>query len=780
MKKLVIHMDAFHPFLDKSLKFKWSKLTPEQALIDIPLSIKNCQNKINELTNLLNLADDQINFNSTFKVFDEMFDEISQAWSLFTYLNSVKDSPTQRSAFKELNPQYIDFSTSIYHNTQLWQLFKRSYSKIQRELNDSKKKISDVELRYVEKVIHDFQRSGADLDDEGKEEMSRINKELADVTDTYKRNLLDSRIEFEFFVKKGDEHLLEGLPETAIALLSEKKKGKSKSKEEGENNKNESESVNNNKNDDDNFYRFSLDAPLVSLVMKYARNESIRKRMWEGLCSIGKSGNHNNSELVYKILELRDRKAKLLGYKSFADFMTEKRMIKTGDNALNFIDELRDRCYEKYLEENKELRKFKTQFLRSQRKKQETNKDEDNENFNDEKESEIFPWEHSYYSELLRQEKYDFNDELLRPYFSVSNVMKGVFAVTSTIYGIEVKERRTFYYPNESSSPVFNDFSSTDNNENFSVDDSIEVWNQDVKYYEVYDKESHELLGAFYADWFPRNDKRSGAWEKQLVLMSNVSPRNIATINGSLAKAVDEKPALLTRRSAQTIFHEFGHLCHFLLSRSPIKSLFGTHVMRDFVEFPSRFLENWTWDKESLDLFAKHYETNGLIPNDLFDKMIKARNFHSATQLMGQLRISKVDLELHHHLFKYYNYKELEQENEKNERLSIDVIDEMILHDFRDPDASLIRSPSLMYNSKHLFASSVGYAADYYSYKWAEVLEADVFTRFKEGGIMNEELGHKIRDTIMSQGNMKPPDELFRNFMGRDPDSSAFFARYGI
>lgn len=175
--------------------------------------------------------------------------------------------------------------------------------KIQRKLNDSKKKISDVELRYVEKVIIDFQRSGADLDYEEKEEMSRINKELADVTGTYKRNLLDSRIEFEFFVKKGDEHLLEGLPETAIALLSEKKKGKSKSKEEGENNKNESESVNNNKNNDDNFYRFSLDAPLVSLVMKYARNESIRKRMWEGLCSIGKSGNHNNSELVYKIIE---------------------------------------------------------------------------------------------------------------------------------------------------------------------------------------------------------------------------------------------------------------------------------------------------------------------------------------------------------------------------------------------------------------------------------------------------------------------------------------------
>lgn len=207
--------ENFHPFLDKTLKFKWSKLTPNQALIDIPLAIQHSKQEINELTNLLNLSDELITYESTFKIFDNMFSELSTAWSLFVHLNSVKDSKDQRSAFKKLIPQFYDFSASIYRNSQLYQLFKKAYSKIK---NDQDKKISDVELRYVESVMLEFKRNGIDLDDEKKEEILKIEKELAEITDSYRKNLLDSRAAFEYYVKK-DKHMLEGLPKSAIKLI---------------------------------------------------------------------------------------------------------------------------------------------------------------------------------------------------------------------------------------------------------------------------------------------------------------------------------------------------------------------------------------------------------------------------------------------------------------------------------------------------------------------------------------------------------------------------------
>ncbi|OHS93650.1 Oligopeptidase A [Tritrichomonas foetus] len=717
----VKQMGDYHPFLDPSLKFRWAELTPEQAQIDIVLAIERCQKKIDEL---VNISDDEISYETTFQVYDEMFSELSQAWALFTHLNSVRDSASQRSAFKILNPKYVDFSTSVDLNPKLWELFQKSEKIVK---SDPKKfKLDAVKLRYIEKTIRGFKRHGADLDEKGKEEISAITKELAEVTDKYKKNQLDSRVNFEFFVEKGEEHLLESLPETAISMLTEKTNGER--------------------------YRFTLEAPLSSLVMKYAKNEEIRKKMWEGTCSIGFKGEFDNTENVHKILELRDRKAKILGYKSFADYMTEIRMMKNGDKALKFVDDLRDMCFQKYLEENETIRKYKAKLINTT-ENQDLNENKNNDENKNCEECEVMPWERAYYSELLRKEKYDFDDEVLRPYFSVENVMKGVFQVTATIYGINVVEKETFYRENKTEEIQ---------------EDAIEVWHKDVKYYEVYDKDTKELLGAFYADWHPREDKRSGAWEKQLVSMSTNLPRNIATLNGNLAKSTSGKPALLTRREAQTIFHEFGHLCHFLLSKSPIRSLAGTHVLRDFVEFPSRFLENWTWNRESLDLFAHHYETGERIPDELFNKMIAARNFHSASLLMGQLRISKVDMELHHHFEKYSQIHD------------IDEIDDLLLSEYRDPKSSKIRSPSLIYNSRHLFASPVGYSADYYSYKWAEVLEADVFARFNQEGVMNPKLGREIREKIISQGDMKPPDELFRDFMGRDPDPSAFFQRYGL
>ena len=700
-----------HPFLSSNLNFHWVELTPEQALIDIPFSIENCKKRIEKL---VEINDDQISYDTTFKVFDEMFSDLSQAWSLFTHLTSVKDSPEQRSAYKKLDPLYVDFSTSIDLDPRLWELFKKAEPIVKKE------QLSDAQLMYVDKVILDFKRNGADLDEAGKEEITKINKELSEVTDKYKKNLLDSRVAFEYFVEKGDEHLLEGLPPVALKMLTEKTGGVK--------------------------YRFTLEAPLYTLVMKYAKSDEIRKKLWEGACSLGYGGEFDNSELALKIIELRDRKAKLLGYKSFADYKTETQMTKTGDNALHFIEDLRDRSYSKFLQENEELKQFKIKCLLK-------NGDVDVNSEEFKEKCQIYPWERLYYSELLRKEQYDFDEEELRPYFSVDAVMNAVFTITSILYGIKAVEKQTFYR-NSPDDPI--------------IEGAHEVYHPDVKYYEVYDKDTDKLIGGFYADWYPRENKRSGAWEKQLVSMSPMKPGNVAAINGNLSKG---NPALITRREAQTIFHEFGHLCHFLLSKSPIRSLAGTHVLRDFVEFPSKFLENWTWDRESLDLYAKHFETGEKIPQSLYDKMIAARNYHSASNLMGQLRISKVDMELHHHYDLYSQHYGKKPINE---------IDAIILQTYRDPNDCKIRSPSLIYNSRHLFASPVGYAANYYSYKCAEVLESDAFTRFKKEGVLNEKLGHEIRDKILSQGGTKHPNDLFRDFMGRDPDPTAFFIRYGL
>lgn len=693
-----------HPFTDKQFPIPWALLTPENAKTDIEYAMNLAKERIEHISNL---PDDQLTYESVFKAIDDYDIELSQANVYLEHLTSVRDTEPLRATYKELNPRITDFYTQFFINAKLWHVVKKAAEKLQNADLDR------YQRRFIDLTISQFKLNGADLQDHEKQEFSEISIQITKLTDQFKTNVLDSTNAFELYVT--DKAELEGLPESALLQAAEDAESKGHKSE----------------------YRFTLQFPSMAPVLKYAKNEELRKKIWEGSTTIGHGGKHDNGNLILEILKLRNRKAELLGFKSYADLTLKNRMAGNGDTALNFEDDLHDKVQRQYLEERERLRQYKAKIL-NQTSPEQLEK------------VEILPWEDRYYSELQRKELFDFDEESLRPYFSVDQVMNGVFRVTSTIYGIDVRQRNT-YFRKTPEDPI--------------VPDAIEVWHPDVKYYDVYDKETQKQLGGFFADWNPREDKRSGAWMEQLYLLYENDPKNVGVIVGNIQKPTAGKPALLNHYEAETIFHEFGHLCHGIVTKASIRSFAGTNVAWDFVELPSQFLENWTWERSALDLFAHHYETGQPIPDDIFNKMVAARNYNSASFMMRQLSFGKIDLEIHHH---YAKYKDM----------NVDQIDELVLQQYRVPCS--VKPTSILYNFGHLFSSPIAYSAGYYSYMWAEVLETDAFTRFKKEGILNERVGLEFRDKILIWGDSKPAAELFRDFMGRDPDPSALLIRNGI
>ena len=469
------------------------------------------------------------------------------------------------------------------------------------------------------------------------------------------------------------------------------------------------------KSKDKEGWRFTLQAPSYTAVMTYLDDRPIRQQLWEASNARATSGSFDNRALIAEILRLRREKAHLLGYRDFADLVLEERMAHTGSQAQEFVDSLRQKTAPFFEKENRSLGDFGAQLGYKT----------------------IHPWDVAYIAEKQRQSLYEFDEEELRPYFELDRVVAGMFDIFSRVLGIKVVE-----------------------------EPGVPAWDRAVKYYRIEDAGSGELLGGFYTDWFPRENKRGGAWMDSLIVGNpDQGQPHLGLICGNLTPPLPDTPSLLTHREVETIFHEFGHLLHHTLSRVPVRTLSGTNVPWDWVELPSQIMENWCMERDALHLFARHYQTGEAIPDDLFEKMRKARTFRSANAQMRQLGFGMVDLKLH-------------REYDPDRGGDVMAYARDLLADFSPtalpPDYGMIASFT------HLFASPVAYGAGYYSYKWAEVLDADAFTRFKQEGIFNSNTGEAYRRRILERGDSDDPAQLYRDFMGRDPDSDALLERLGL
>jgi len=472
-------------------------------------------------------------------------------------------------------------------------------------------------------------------------------------------------------------------------------------------------------------YRFTLQAPSYNAVVMYLDDRAVREKLYRANVSRATVGSHDNRPIVRQILELRKEKAKLLRFASFADLVLEDRMAHTGNAARKFVETLRERAWPQFQRENAELEAFSKEL-------------------NGSSDSPLEPWDVPYYAEKLRRAKYDFDDESLRPYFPADLVLDGVFTIASRLYGVNIEP--------------WTDAS---------------VWHSSVKAYRIVEADGRQGA-SFYVDLWPREPKRDGAWMQGLMTHVPLAEpkhddphagQHIAVFAGNFMPPVGDKPGLLNHREVETVFHEFGHLMHHVSSQVEVRTLAATNVAWDFVELPSQIMENWCWEKEALDLFARHHETGARIPDSLLQKMQAARTFRVANAMIRQLGFAEADLALH-----------IDWDSEKH---GDPVLFGRAIIQHYSP-LPLPPEHAMLASFSHLFSSPVGYAAGYYSYKWAEVLDADAFSRFKREGIFSREVGEAFRAHILAKGDSADPMELYRNFMGREPTMDALLERDGL
>jgi oligopeptidase A len=627
-------------------------------------------------------------FDNTLMALDAATEPLDEAMSVVRHLESVATYPELREVYNELQPEVSAFYSGIPLHAALWQAIGRCAA------TDEALALSGARRRFLTKTIDSFRRHGAELDPAGKARLEAIDVELATVTTTFSQNVLDATNAFELVI--ADPAVLAGLPPSALAAARASAEQKAVS-----------------------GWRFTLQAPSYTPVMMYLDDASIRRQMYQAFAVRASAGQYDNSRLLARILELRRAKANLLGFRNFADLVLHDRMAHTGERAEEFLKDLKRKTEAQFARENSQLLEFRRSLEGSAA-------------------PELQPWDVSYYAEKQRAALYDFDEEELRPYFSLDRVVDGLFEIVRRLYGIRVSHQQ-----------------------------DVPVWDPQVRYYAVHDNDG-SFIGGFYADWYPRENKRGGAWMDALITgyptVNGFRP-HLGLICGNLTPPLPDRPALLTHYEVTTIFHEFGHLLHHLLSRVEVRSLAGTSVAWDFVELPSQIMENWTWEREPLDLFARHYQTGEPIPHDLFQKMVRARNFRSANTQMRQLGFGFVDLALH---------------IDFDPARDADPIGyaRAILQQYAP--APLPPDHAMAAAFTHLFSSPVGYGAGYYSYKWAEVLDADAFTRLRTQGIFSPEVGGQFRDAILSRGDSEDPAELYRKFMGRDPDPNALLQRSGL
>ena len=671
-----------NPLLEIKFKIPFDQITAEHVEPAVDALIAEAQKNIDALA-----ADPgPRTYDNTLRALEDAGETLEYAMSVVSHLESVATYPELRDAYNAVQPKVSAFCSKIPLNEALWKQIKRFSETGEAAL------LSGARARFFKKTRDDFRRGGADLEEAGKTRLNELNVQLAQATTKYSQNVLDATNAFELIIE--DEAQLAGLPPSAVAMARQDAESKDKP-----------------------GWRFTLQAPSYIAVMTYLDDAAVREKVYRAYVTRGAKEPYDNRALILTILLLRREKARLLGYRDFADLVLEDRMAKTGHSAREFVDSLKTKTRSAFKRENEELLAFRREIEGPDA-------------------PELDAWDVAYYAEKMRQALYDFEEEELRPYFAFEKVLDGMFELVGRLYGIKVVEER-----------------------------GVPAWDSSVKNYSIDDADGTRL-GSFYADFYPRENKRGGAWMDSFFVSVPGGPRpHLGLICGNQTPPLDGKPALLTHREVEIIFHEFGHLLHHLLSRVEVRSLGGTNVAWDFVELPSQIMENWCWERDALDIFARHYETAEPVPTDLFLKMKRARNFRAANAQMRQLSFGTVDLALHR-----------DYDPQKDGDVMKYAFD--ILHSFAP--ATLPPEHAMIASFTHLFASPVGYGAGYYSYKWSEVLDADAFSRFANEGIFSRNVGMQFRERILSRGDSEDPAQLFRDFMGRDPDADALLRRQGL
>lgn len=612
----------------------------------------------------------------------ELADKIAGIYGNMEVANA--DDALQALA-KEIYPKVTALASDVSLDDEIFKRVKAVYDK-RDSLNLNKE-----QLRLLEKTYLSFTRNGALLSAVDKETLRQIDQELSVLAPKFSENVLKATNSFEMILDKTED--VEGLPEGVLegaAAMAEAKGQKGK-------------------------WLFNLQIPSYLPFMTYAKNRQLREKMWRAFSSRAFKGEFDNQETVLKIVQLRDKRAKLLGFATHADFVLAERMAKNPQTVSEFLSKL--------LKASKDAGKRDLAEVTEFAKKIDGVTD-------------IMPWDFGYYSEKLKEEKYAFNEEDLRPYFKLENVVEGVFAHAKKLYGLTFKENK-----------------------------DIPVYHPEVKAYEIYEEASGKYMGLFYTDYFPRETKKGGAWMTQFRgqgLIEGEMKRPHVSIVCNFTKPTPSKPSLLTYDEVRTLFHEFGHALHGMLSECTYSSLSGTNVYWDFVELPSQIMENWVGEKEGLDLFARHYETNAPMPAELIEKLKASQKFQAGYMSCRQLQFGMMDQA-------WYS-------TDPSKITDVDAFEEKATAETRL--FPKVEGANSSCSFSHIFAG--GYSAGYYSYKWAEVLDADAFEYFKEKGLFNEEVAKKFKDNVLSRGGTEHPMDLYKKFRGREPDPNALLRRDGL
>jgi len=611
----------------------------------------------------------------------EALDRLS---SIFFNLNSAETNDTMQKIAQDVSPLLTEFGNDISLNEDLFKRVKALY--------DQKENLTltPEQSTLLDKKYKSFARNGALLSDDKKTRLREIDTELAKLKLTFGENVLAETNNYQLHITNEDD--LKGLPDGAKEMAASLAKSKGL-----------------------DGWVFTLDFPSYLPFVTYVDNRELRKEMAIAAGKKAFQGNEfDNKEITLKIAQLRYERANLLGYETHSHFVLEERMAQNPDKVKSFLNDLLEKAKPAAHKEFNQLTDFATQLDGI---------------------TELEKWDGAYYSEKLKQKLFSLDDELLKPYFKLENVLNGAFTVANKLYGITFKE-------------VFN----------------IDKYHEDVQTFEVLDFEG-KLVAIFYADFFPRKGKRNGAWMtsyKPQYIKNGTNERPHVSIVCNFTPPTETKPSLLTFNEVTTLFHEFGHALHGMLANTTYPSLSGTSVYWDFVELPSQVMENWCYEPEALALFAKHYQTGEIIPQEYVEKIKESASFLEGMATLRQLSFGILDMAFH--------------SNDPNGITDIKAFEKAAMEGTTlYPD---VAENCMSVSFSHIFQG--GYSSGYYSYKWAEVLDADAFAYFQEKGIFNKEVAAKFKDNVLSKGGTELPMELYKRFRGQERKPEALLKRAGL